>query len=148
MRHVQGLERLCAAETDYLNIEKLTGLLLKDLRDCHFSIYGQSPQQLLAQLDLASDGLFYEQFDKRIDLTLHGKIACKDSPPLTYSLQGEHLAISGRCSILPQVCGVDLYLNHYDEETGEVRQNFSIQVKQLHRQLYPQPSPATSGIPR
>lgn len=136
MRHIQGLERLCATETDYLNMERLARLLLKDLSDCHFFIHGQDPQQTLAQLELTTDGLFYEQFDKRIDLTLQGRIVCKDSPPLTYTLKGKHIAISGRCSVLPQVCGVDLYLNHYDEATGEVRQNFSIPVKKLYQQLY------------
>ena len=136
MRQIQGLTQLCANTDSYITLDKLATLLLADLENCRFFIYGESSQEILAQLNLAVDGLLYEQFDKRIDLIFQGIVISKAQPPLSYCLKGEHFSISGRCSVLPQICGVDLYLNHYDEDNGWIRQNFSISLKKLQQQLY------------
>lgn len=135
MRQIHGLTQLSDSQQSFLPIDKLAMLLMKDLTNCHCLIYGENQHQILARLDLVADSFFYDQFDKRIDLAVAGKIISTEHPPLTYCLSGLVFSITGRCSILPKVCGVDLYLSHYDESNGLARQYFSISVKKLHQQL-------------
>jgi hypothetical protein len=72
-------------------------------------------------------------FDQRIDLIVAGPILRNDCVPLIYRLQGEQFAISGRCSMIARVCGVDLYLQRsYTGVIGDIaRQKFSIALKPL-----------------
>ncbi|NOQ35037.1 MAG: hypothetical protein GQ569_03985 [Methylococcaceae bacterium] len=134
MREIHGLKQLYDSQQNALPIDKLAELLMDDLANCHCVIYGENQQQILAKLDLVPDSLFYERFDKRIDLSVAGQITSNEHPPLTYCLQGKNFSISGRCSVLPQVCGVDLYLSHYDENDGFARQNFSVPLKKLPKE--------------
>ena len=131
MRQIHGLKQLGRLQEGYLSVDELAVLLMKDLGNCDCLIYGRQ-QQILAKLNLIADSLFYEPFDKRIDLIVEGKIIETHYPPLTYHLRGNDFSLSGRCSLLPQVCGVDLYLTHYQKETTRVWQNFSFSVKKLY----------------
>jgi len=104
MRQIHGLEKLVEQQPGRLNAQKLTELLLTDLRDCRCSIYGtigDDDKVLLAELALLPDSLAYEMFDQRIDLIVAGPILRNDCVPLTYRLQGEQFALSGRCSMIP-----------------------------------------------
>jgi len=62
-----------------------------------------------------------------------GPIIRNDCVPLTYRLQGKQFGVSGRCSLLPMVCGVDLYLQRsYTGVVGDIaRQRFSFHLKPL-----------------
>lgn len=136
MRQILGLEKLAAQQPGRLNAQKLAELLLADLRQCRCTIYGcigDDDKVLLAELDLLPDSLEYEMFDQRIDLTVAGPILRADCVPLTYRLQGGQFAISGRCSMIARVCGVDLYLQRsYTGVVGDIaRQKFAIPVKPL-----------------
>lgn len=133
MRQIHGLKQLCKDQRNDLSTKKLATLLIKDLADCYCLIYG-SQQQILAKLNLIPNSLHYEPFDKRIDLAVEGKIRVTDSPPLTYHLIGNNFSLSGRCSLLPQICGVDLYLTHYQKNTKIAWQNFSFSVKKLYQE--------------
>ena len=134
MQKIDGLKQLLGQQQTPLSIKTFATRLMDDLANCHCLIYGKDPHRILAQLALISDSLHYETFDKRIDLSVEGKIIIADDLPLHYCLQGNQFAAKGRCSILPRVCGVDLYLNHYNENKGMIRQNFSFSVKKLFQQ--------------
>jgi hypothetical protein len=140
MRQIHGLEKLVEQQPSRLNAQKLAELLLTDLRDCRCSIYGtigDDDKVLLAELALLPESLAYEMFDQRIDLIVAGPILRNDCVPLIYRLQGERFALSGRCSMIARVCGVDLYLQRsYTGVVGDVaRQKFSIQLKPLLQML-------------
>ena len=136
MRRIHGLEslhRLCAGR---INVRKLAAILLEDLQHCCFSVYGclaDGEPVLLAQLDLLPETLVYDDFDKGIRFTVAGHILRNDVVPLTYRLQGRLFAVTGRCSVLPKICGVDLYLQrNYTSVVGDnVRQNFSFPITPL-----------------
>ena len=136
MKTIKGLEKICQPQIKRLTIDKLAQLAVADLADCYCLIYGENKQEqavLLAKLDLLTESIYYDQFDKRIDLCVAGKIINTEHVPLHYCLQGQQLAIMGRCSMLPKICGVDLYLQaSYTGVVGDIaRQNFSIPIKPL-----------------
>ena len=116
MRHILGLEILRAQHPERLNVRRLAELLLMDLEECRCYIYGNGEDEeknvLLAELTLLPDTLVYDNFDQRIDFVVSGPILRADHVPLTYRLQAKNVAICGRCSVIPRVCGVDLYLQH------------------------------------
>lgn len=90
---------------------------------------------LLAELKIIPDSLYYDMFDQRIEFTVAGEIVNDQFVPLIYIVQGELLTFHGRCSTIPQVCGVDLYLNasYTGTKADMVRQKFSVSVKKLFK---------------
>ncbi|OAI11400.1 hypothetical protein A1359_14750 [Methylomonas lenta] len=136
MKQFHGLDTLCQSRQGWLKPQDMASLLLKDLYDCQCQIFGcieDNDKILLATLHLLPDDLSYEMFDQRIDLIVAGPILRNDCVPLTYRLQGKAFGISGRCSVIAKVCGVDLYLQRsYTCEIGDIaRQKFSIDIKSL-----------------
>jgi len=89
---------------------------------------------VIAEMQPIEDGLHYDQFDQRIDIIVAGTLLATDVP-LNYALQGKNILVTGRCSLIAQVCGADLLLNKSFNGCigGEVRQKFSIPLKQLSR---------------
>ncbi len=136
MRQLHGLENLRQQYPGRLNAQALAGLLLTDLASCHCTIYGcigDDNQVVLAELGLLTDSLAYEMFDQRIDFIVAGPIQRADCVPLTYCLQGQVFSITGRCSMIARVCGVDLYLQRsYTGVVGDIaRQKFAIPISPL-----------------
>ena len=136
MKRFSGLDTLCATHRGLLNPKGLAALLMDDLRDCQCYIYGcigDDEQILLSTLSLLPETVLYEMFDQRIDFTVAGPILRNDCVPLTYRLQGSVFAITGRCSMIARVCGVDLYLQKsYTGQIGDIaRQKFSLDIKVL-----------------
>jgi len=136
MKQFHGLEEFRQTRTRILKIADLADWLLNDLSDCQCRIYGcigEDDKILLATLKLLPDSLNYESFDQRIDFIVTGPVLRNDCVPLTYRLQGKDFAITGRCSMLPRVCGVDLYLQaSYTGLIGDLaRQKFAIAIKPL-----------------
>lgn len=136
MRQIHGLEQLRSQHPGGLNAAQMAECLLDDLRQCRCTIYGcigDDDKIVLAELDLLEDTLAYEMFDQRIDFIVAGAILRADCVPLTYRLQGKLFSITGRCSMIAKVCGVDLYLqSSYSGVIGDIsRQKFSIAVKPL-----------------
>ncbi|MCK5897868.1 MAG: hypothetical protein KAG06_02205 [Methylococcales bacterium] len=135
MRQEQGLADLIQGTEQRLTASILSTLLLEDLRDCHCFIFGKITDKtpiLLAELRLIPESLNYECFDKRLDFRVAGVIQ-DNGVPLTYKVQGQRYGFHGRCSTIPRVCGVDLYLNDsYTEKEGDIiQQRFSIFTKKL-----------------
>lgn len=136
MRKIHGLNELKQDYGARLNVAQLAAMLIEDLHSSFCDIYGalgNDDRVLLARLDLLPETLIYEAFDQRLDWSVSGVILRNDCVPLTYRMQGRQLAITGRCSVIARVCGVDLYLhNSYTCVTGDVaRQRFSLAVKPL-----------------
>ncbi|MGD0961998.1 MAG: hypothetical protein ABSB19_19490 [Methylomonas sp.] len=140
MRRIHGLESIRARHPERLNAAGLAAILLDDLQACRCRIYGSSGEDapiLLAELQVLPDTLNYASADQRIDFTVSGHILRADTVPLTYGLQGRLFGLSGRCSMIGKVCGVDLYLQRsYTGIAGDIaRQKFSIPVKPLLAEL-------------
>lgn len=133
MKQMHGLENIQQQHPERLNVRKMAEILLADLQHCRCRIYGcigDDDKILLAELVLVAETLNYDLFDQRIDFCVTGPILRADCVPLTYTLQGELFGISGRCSMIPRVCGVDLYLQRsYTGIAGDIaKQNFAIPV--------------------
>jgi hypothetical protein len=136
MRQIHGLENIRQYHPERLNAAKLAEILLDDLQNCRCVIYGccgDDDKIVLAELSLLPETLVYEMFDKRIDFVVAGPILCAETVPLTYALHGKQITLTGRCSMLSKVCGVDLYLlASYTGVVGDIaRQKFSIGVNAL-----------------
>lgn len=88
---------------------------------------------MLARLDLLPETLIYDAFDRRLDWSVSGPILRDDHVPLTYRMEGQVFAITGRCSVISKVCGVDLYLHRsYTCVVGDMaRQRFSVSTADL-----------------
>ncbi len=132
MREIQGVVELVNDNCQRLSYQILAEQLLEDMQNSHFFVYGkqQDVPVVLADLSLAEDSLVYDAWDKRLDLMFSGVIQRDDCAPLTYRVQGQCLTVSGRCSVIPKVCGVDLYLSHsYSGRKGDrVYQKFAIKL--------------------
>ncbi len=139
MKIFHGIASMNPTGDGRLNERSMAELLMNELLHGRCSIYGERAGEpvLLAVLHVQPDWLSYERFDQRIDLILAGDILRDDCPPLTYRLEGEHFAVSGRCSMLPQVCGVDWYLGTgYGGRAGApARLKFKIAVKEVLREV-------------
>jgi len=72
---------------------------------------------------------------QRIEFVVEGKIINDQYPAITYTVNAATFRFYGRCSTIPQICGVDLYLDKsYTEKTGDpVIQKFRIPVHKLYR---------------
>ena len=138
MRQEQGIEALVSNYAGQITVKALSKLLLEDLKSCQCLISGKSDNEqpvLLAELNIISDSLVYDMFEQRIEFTVAGEILSDQFAPLTYRLQGDTYSFHGRCSTIPQVCGVDLYLSarHTGKKTDSVHQKFSVSVKKLFK---------------
>ena len=136
MRKFQGLEKLCLNQEGLLTPKRLAQLLITDLAEAQMLIYGRHIDDkpvLLAILNLLPDSLQYDPFDQRLDLVFAGQIIADSSPALTYCLQGREFSVTGRCSTIPKICGVDLYLSRtFTRTLGDIaRQPFAISMKDL-----------------
>lgn len=136
MKQFHGLDKLCSSQQGWLKPRDLASALLGDLQDCQCRIFGcidDDDRILLATLILLPESLYYDAFDQRIDFIVAGPISRNDCVPLTYRLQARAFAITGRCSMIARVCGVDLYLQRsYTGVIGDIaRQKFSIDIKAL-----------------
>jgi hypothetical protein len=136
MRQLSGLDKLLKSANVPLNKTELAKLVRTDLSHCRFSVCGQNQGQsvVIAEMQLIEEGLRYDRFDQRIDLTFAGELLATEVP-LNYTLQGKDIVITGRCSLVAQVCGADLLLNRsFAAGNGaHVQQKFSITLKELSK---------------
>ncbi len=136
MRKFHGLKKLCENHQSLLTKNQLAQLLIEDLQKSQMRIYGKDTEDkpiLLAVLPLQFESLQYSSFEQRLDLVFIGEIVADSSLALTYCLQGLEFSVTGRCSTIPKVCGVDLYLSRsFSGKIGDtVRQPFAISLKDL-----------------
>jgi len=140
MRQEYGLKELLQGCSGNLTEKVLSSLLLEDLKNCRCLIMGGSVDDetiILAKLSILSDTLNYDMFDQRIEFVMAGPILIEQFPALTYRVEGSHYGFSGRCSTIPQVCGVDLYLSQtYTGKAGDiVRQKFTVPVAKIIKKI-------------
>ena len=142
MRKYHNLKLLVKHHNGVVNKTEFAGLLINDLKQSCCFIFGETIDEqsvLLAELNIQADSLYLCSglFHQRIELVVEGEIVNDQHPPLTYRVTGNTFQFSGRCSTIPQVCGVDLYLDKsYTQKTGAcVKQKFTIPVNKLFRSL-------------
>ncbi len=136
MRQYQGLDAFTVSPIRRLSTTALAAWLAEDLQQAQCLIYGRNLSEdavALAQLQLQAKSWLYHPIEQRIDFIVEGYIFRNDYLPLIYYLQGQKFSVSGRCSMIGKVCGVDLYLSaSYTGEVGDfVQQRFSLPLKQL-----------------
>ena len=142
MRKYQNLELLVKLYNGVVNKTVFGDLLIDDLKKSCCLIFGETVDEqpvLLAELKIQADSLYLDSrmFHQRIEFVVEGEIVNDQYPPLTYSVNGGTFRFYGRCSTIPQICGVDLYLDKsYTEKVGDhVKQKFTIPVYKLFRSL-------------
>ena len=142
MREYQNLELLVKRHNGAVNKTVFGDLLINDLKHSCCLIFGETVDEqpvLLAELKIQADSLYLDSgmFHQRIEFEVEGEIVNDQYPPLTYSVNGDTFRFYGRCSTIPQICGVDLYLDKsYTEKVGDrVKQKFTIPVYKLFRSL-------------
>jgi len=135
MKRFHGLQNFTDQTAGPLGYRALADWLLSRLAKAYCDIFGSADDApvLLARLDLIPQTLDYDAFDQRIDFVVGGTILRNDCVPLTYRLAAGEFGISGRCSMIGKVCGVDLYLQRsYTGTVGDIaRQKFSVDLKPL-----------------
>jgi len=142
MRKYQNLNLLVKHNNGVENKTGFADLLVDDLKQSSCLIFGETTDEqpiLLAELKTQVDSikLYSGLFHLRIEFVVEGEIVNDQYPALTYSVNGTAFRFFGRCSTIPQVCGVDLYLDKsYTGKVGDyVKQKFTIPVNQLYRSL-------------
>ncbi|WP_150047360.1 MULTISPECIES: hypothetical protein [Methylomonas] len=135
MKRFHGLQDFAAQTAGPLGYRALADWLLPRLAKAYCDIFGSLNDTpiLLAHLALIPETLDYDAFDQRADFIVGGAILRNDCVPLTYRLAAGEFGISGRCSMIGKVCGVDLYLQRsYTGTVGDIaRQKFSVDLKTL-----------------
>jgi len=140
MRKYQHLGLLIKQNNGVGNKTEFADLLMEDLKQSCCMIYGENADEelvLLAELKTQLDTLKLNSglFQQRIEFVVEGKIINDQYPAITYTVNAATFRFYGRCSTIPQVCGVDLYLDKsYTAKMGDyVTQKFSIPVNKLYR---------------
>ncbi len=142
MRKYQNLKLLAKRYNGVVDKIVFADLLVDDLKQSGCFIFGETiddQQVLLAELKTQPDSLSLNQgmFHQHIEFVVEGEIISDQYPAITYSVNAATFRFYGRCSTIPQICGVDLYLDKsYTEKVGDcVKQKFSIPVSKLFRSL-------------
>ena len=142
MRKYQNLNLLVKHNNGIDNKTRLADLLVDDLKQSSCLIFGETTDEqpiLLAELIAQEDSIkvYSELFHLHIEFVVEGEIINDQYPALTYTVNGATFRFYGRCSTIPQVCGVDLYLDKsYTGKAGDcVKQKFTIPVNKLFRAL-------------
>jgi hypothetical protein len=140
MRKYKDLGRLLSDDNGMLDKARFTDLLADDLNRACCSIYGETIDEvlvLLAELKIQPESIQHSSglFQQNIEFVMVGEIINNQYPALTYRVDTGTFQFYGRCSTIPQICGVDLYLDKsYTEKVGDcVRQKFILPVNKLFK---------------
>ncbi len=142
MRKYKNLDLLLKQHGNDVNKMQFADLLINDLKQACCLIFGETKDEqavLLAELKIQADSLDIHTglFQHQIEFVVEGEIVNDQYPALTYRVHGNTVEFYGRCSTIPQVCGVDLYLHKsYTAKAGDMAiQKFTIPVSKLFRSL-------------
>jgi hypothetical protein len=142
MRKYELIHQRVTQNNGVANKAEFARLLMDDLQQASCLIYGERTDEepvLLAELKTQAKTLtFYSGlFGQRIEFMVAGTIINDQYPALKYAVNGTVLKFYGRCSTIPQVCGVDLYLDKsYTSRVGDqVQQKLTIPVGKLYRSI-------------
>ncbi len=140
MRKYQHLDRLIKHNSGVGNKTEFAELVMADLKQSNCFIYGETKDEGRVQLaelktQLETIKFYNGLFQQHIEFSVEGKIINDQYPAITYQVKGAILLFYGRCSTIPQVCGVDLYLDKsYTGKVGDcVKQKLTIPVSKLYR---------------
>jgi len=138
MRQLTGLERLLENHTGFIKPEQVAQYMQAQFKESHLLVYAEplgEQKTLLADLAIINDQMDYDLYQQRLELVFIGTVI-DEKIPLTYTIHGQDLSYLGRCSVIPKVCGVDLYFANYVQSKGqEIRQKIIIPIKDLVKQL-------------
>jgi len=142
MRKYQHISLLVKQNNGVGNKTKFADLIMEDFKQSSCMVYGENADEelvLLAELKTQLDTIKLNSglFQQSIEFVVEGKITNDQYPAITYSVNGATVRFYGRCSIIPQICGVDLYLDKsYTGKVGDyVKQKFTIPVSKLYRSV-------------
>ncbi len=142
MRKYQHLHTLIQHHNGIADKTELASLLMHDLESSICQIYAETLDEepvLLAELKTQPETLtFYKGIlNPRIEWIVTGEIIEDQYPAIKYQVNGAIMRFYGRCSTIPQVCGVDLYLDKsYTGNLGDrVKQPLTIPVGKLYRSI-------------
>ena len=142
MRKYQHISLLVKNNNGIGNKTEFADLIMGDLKQSSCMIYGESADEelvLLAELKTQLDTikLYNGLFQQRIEFVVEGEITNDQYPAITYSVNGATFRFYGRCSTIPQICSVDLYLDKsYTGKFGDyVKQKLSIPFNKLYRSV-------------
>jgi len=138
MRQLTGLERFLENHTGFIKPEQVAQYMQSQFKGSHLLVYAEplgEQKTLLADLTIINDQMGYDLYQQRLELVFIGTVI-DEKIPLTYTIYGQDLSYLGRCSVIPKVCGVDLYFANYVQSKGQkVRQKIVISIKDLVKQL-------------
>ena len=142
MRKYKNLEQLLKAYDSMISKQQFAILLAEDLKQACCQVFGETIDEelvLLAELKTEKDSISCSSglFQQYIEFFVVGKITSNQYPAIKYRVDTGTFQFFGRCSTIPQVCGVDLYLDKsYTEKVGDtVRQKLSVPVNQLYKSV-------------
>jgi len=138
MRQLNGLEKFLSTHSGFIKAEQVAQYIQAQFSNSHLLVYAEplnEQQTLLADLTLNGELASYEPYAQRLEFIYTGYVdSCLI--PLSYTINGVDLSFCGRCSVLPKVCGVDLYFSNYTRQEGFfARQKITISIKELVKQL-------------
>jgi len=140
MRKYQNLELLLKNFNGELNKTVFAELLMQDLKQSHCQIFGETIDEelvLLADLKTQANSVCVKSglLQQSIEFVLVGEIINNQYPALTYRVDTGTFQFYGRCSTIPQICGVDLYLDKsYTEKVGDgVKQKLTVPINPLFK---------------
>jgi len=138
MRQLIGLERFLINHTGFIKPEQVAQYMQTQFKESHLLVYAEplgEQKTLLADLTIINDQMNYDLYQQRLELVFIGTVI-DEKIPLTYTIHGQDLSYLGRCSVIPKVCGVDLYFANYVQSKGQkIRQKIIIPIKDLVKQL-------------
>lgn len=142
MRKYKKLEQLLKDKSQPINKAGFADLLINELKNSSCMIYGETIEDkavLLAELITQKESLQLKKsiFNQKIEFVVKGKIINDQYPAITYKVGASTFQFYGRCSTIPQICGVDLYLDKsYTGVIGDsVSQKFFVPVDKLFSAL-------------
>jgi len=137
MRELKGLEIFLEDYKGMIKAEAVADFMQKQFIESHLRVYAdaldESQENVLADLTIQESS--YDAFSQSLSWHFSGKVL-QEAIPLTYCIKGKQLQFTGRCSVIPKVCGVDLYFSDYQKKQDFlVRQKIHVSIKDLIKQL-------------
>ena len=137
MRELKGLGLFLDNYTGMIKANTVAEFMQSQFSVSHLRVYADplEEEKITLLADLSLQEFSYDAFEQSIIWIFMGTVL-DASIPLTYRIDGQQLQFTGRCSVIPKVCGVDLYFSHYQQQQGvRVRQKITVSIRDLVKQL-------------
>lgn len=138
MRQLTGLTHFFDKYTGTIKAGQVAEFMQEQFAGSDLIVYAEplsEQKTILAKLSFAAEMVNYDSYAQRLEFVFIGTVI-DEQIPLTYIISGLNLTFFGRCSVLPKVCGVDLYFSNYKRSKNFcVRQKITISIKDLVKEL-------------